>query len=261
MDRLFRPSSSRFARLARRGQGSFHPFCGATASGVKPPTGNMYFWAQWSIRGTMRAVAESRSGADRPGFEIVAARLASGRSAQLVPGRGVLSYLVSPSLLALLPYRNHFSVFLLPGGKQSKATRGSLAGWASTLPLTAELPAGHAVRLVIAAVKQLGTSAFHAARRTGGTGAAGYAPVIVPNTADPDSRLMKTRDGRHAPARPPPFRDSPYGAPNTPLSPNTPRNGIKGAAGARRGPRGGRGGSGPRGAGSRSCRGCGPGGS
>ena len=38
------------------------------------------------------------------------------------------------------------------------------------------LPAGHAVWLVIEAVRRLDTSAFHARRRTGGAGAAGYRP-------------------------------------------------------------------------------------
>ena len=42
------------------------------------------------------------------------------------------------------------------------------------------LPADHPVHLVIAAVEDhLGTSAFHAARRTGGAGAAGYDPDML----------------------------------------------------------------------------------
>jgi transposase len=41
------------------------------------------------------------------------------------------------------------------------------------------LPAGHAVWLVIEAVAQLDTSAFHAGRRTGGAGAAGYDPDML----------------------------------------------------------------------------------
>jgi transposase len=41
------------------------------------------------------------------------------------------------------------------------------------------LPAGHAVWLVIEAVRVLDTSAFHARRRTGGAGAAGYDPDML----------------------------------------------------------------------------------
>jgi transposase len=41
------------------------------------------------------------------------------------------------------------------------------------------LPAGHAVWLVIEAVRLLDTSAFHARRRTGGAGAAGYDPDMM----------------------------------------------------------------------------------
>jgi transposase len=41
------------------------------------------------------------------------------------------------------------------------------------------LPAGHAVWLVIEAVARLDTSAFHARRRTGGAGAAGYDPDML----------------------------------------------------------------------------------
>ena len=41
------------------------------------------------------------------------------------------------------------------------------------------LPAGHAVWLVIEAVARLDTSAFHARRRTGGAGAAGYDPDMM----------------------------------------------------------------------------------
>src|ERR1700722_4551574 len=41
------------------------------------------------------------------------------------------------------------------------------------------LPAGHAVWLVIEAVRRLDTSAFHARRRTGGAGAAGYDPDMM----------------------------------------------------------------------------------
>src|ERR1700755_1731284 len=41
------------------------------------------------------------------------------------------------------------------------------------------LPAGHAVWLVIEAFRRLDTSAFHARRRTGGAGAAGYDPDMV----------------------------------------------------------------------------------
>jgi transposase len=41
------------------------------------------------------------------------------------------------------------------------------------------LPASHPVWLVIAAVGQLDTSAFHARRRTGGAGAAGYDPDML----------------------------------------------------------------------------------
>src|SRR6185437_14742411 len=41
------------------------------------------------------------------------------------------------------------------------------------------LPAGHAVWLVIEAVGVLDTSAFHARRRTGGAGAAGYDPDML----------------------------------------------------------------------------------
>jgi hypothetical protein len=36
------------------------------------------------------------------------------------------------------------------------------------------LPAGHPVHVVIAAVEQMDTSVFHAARKTGGAGTAGY---------------------------------------------------------------------------------------
>ena len=38
------------------------------------------------------------------------------------------------------------------------------------------LPEGHAVWLVIEAVRRMDTSAFHARRGTGGAGAAGYRP-------------------------------------------------------------------------------------
>jgi transposase len=41
------------------------------------------------------------------------------------------------------------------------------------------LPAGHPVHLVIAAVERMDTSAFHAARRTGGAGTAGYDPDML----------------------------------------------------------------------------------
>jgi transposase len=41
------------------------------------------------------------------------------------------------------------------------------------------LPAGHAVWLVIEAVRRLDTAAFHARRRTGGAGAAGYDPDMM----------------------------------------------------------------------------------
>jgi len=41
------------------------------------------------------------------------------------------------------------------------------------------LPAGHAVWLVIEAVRRLDTAAFHARRRTGGAGAAGYDPDML----------------------------------------------------------------------------------
>ena len=41
------------------------------------------------------------------------------------------------------------------------------------------LPAGHAVWLVIEAVRRLDTSAFHAGRKTGGAGAAGYDPDMM----------------------------------------------------------------------------------
>jgi transposase len=41
------------------------------------------------------------------------------------------------------------------------------------------LPAGHAVWLVIEAVRLMDTSAFHARRRTGGAGAAGYDPDMM----------------------------------------------------------------------------------
>jgi transposase len=41
------------------------------------------------------------------------------------------------------------------------------------------LPAGHAVWLVIEAVRRLDTSAFHARRKTGGAGAAGYDPDML----------------------------------------------------------------------------------
>ena len=42
------------------------------------------------------------------------------------------------------------------------------------------LPAGHPVHLVIAVVEgHLDTSAFHAGRRTGGAGAAGYDPDML----------------------------------------------------------------------------------
>src|ERR1700753_3226844 len=41
------------------------------------------------------------------------------------------------------------------------------------------LPAGHAAWLVIEAVRLLDTSAFHARRRTGGAGAAGYDPGMM----------------------------------------------------------------------------------
>src|ERR1700749_4945142 len=41
------------------------------------------------------------------------------------------------------------------------------------------LPAGHAVWLVIEAVGRLDTSAFHARRRTGGAGTAGYDPDML----------------------------------------------------------------------------------
>src|ERR1700722_12957480 len=41
------------------------------------------------------------------------------------------------------------------------------------------LPEGHAVWLVIEAVRRLGTSAFHARRKTGGAGAAGFDPDMM----------------------------------------------------------------------------------
>src|ERR1700689_120226 len=41
------------------------------------------------------------------------------------------------------------------------------------------LPAGHAAWLVIEAVRLLDTRAFHARRRTGGAGAAGYDPDML----------------------------------------------------------------------------------
>ncbi len=41
------------------------------------------------------------------------------------------------------------------------------------------LPADHAVWLVIAAVEQMDTSAFHARRRLGGAGTAGYDPDML----------------------------------------------------------------------------------
>jgi transposase len=41
------------------------------------------------------------------------------------------------------------------------------------------LPAGHPVWLVIEAVRRLDTSAFHARRRTGGAGTAGYDPDML----------------------------------------------------------------------------------
>src|SRR5215469_6690947 len=41
------------------------------------------------------------------------------------------------------------------------------------------LPAGDPVWLVIEAVRRLDTSAFHARRRTGGAGAAGYDPDMM----------------------------------------------------------------------------------
>ena len=41
------------------------------------------------------------------------------------------------------------------------------------------LPPGHEVYLVIAVVDHLDTSAFHAFRRTGGAGAAGYDPDML----------------------------------------------------------------------------------
>jgi transposase len=41
------------------------------------------------------------------------------------------------------------------------------------------LPAGHPVHLVIAAVEQMDTSVFHAARKTGGAGTAGYDPDML----------------------------------------------------------------------------------
>ena len=41
------------------------------------------------------------------------------------------------------------------------------------------LPAGHPVWLVIEAVRLVDTSAFHARRRTGGAGAAGYDPDML----------------------------------------------------------------------------------
>src|SRR5215469_3470026 len=41
------------------------------------------------------------------------------------------------------------------------------------------LPAGHAVWLVIEAVARLDTAVFHARRRTGGAGAAGYDPDMM----------------------------------------------------------------------------------
>ena len=41
------------------------------------------------------------------------------------------------------------------------------------------LPADHPVHLVIRAVERMDTSAFHARRRTGGPGAAGYDPDML----------------------------------------------------------------------------------
>src|SRR5580692_9768353 len=41
------------------------------------------------------------------------------------------------------------------------------------------LPAGHAVWLVIEAVRRLDTAAFHARRKTGGAGTAGYDPDMM----------------------------------------------------------------------------------
>ena len=41
------------------------------------------------------------------------------------------------------------------------------------------LPADHPVWLVIRAVEQMDTGAFHAGRRTGGPGAAGYDPDML----------------------------------------------------------------------------------
>ena len=41
------------------------------------------------------------------------------------------------------------------------------------------LPADHPVYLVIAVVEHMDTSAFHACRRTGGAGAAGYDPDML----------------------------------------------------------------------------------
>ena len=41
------------------------------------------------------------------------------------------------------------------------------------------LPAGHPVWLVIEAVRLMDTSAFHARRRTGGAGAAGFDPDMM----------------------------------------------------------------------------------
>ena len=41
------------------------------------------------------------------------------------------------------------------------------------------LPEGHPVHLVIAAVEQMDTSAFHAGRKTGGAGTAGYDPDML----------------------------------------------------------------------------------
>ena len=41
------------------------------------------------------------------------------------------------------------------------------------------LPAGHAVWLVIEAVRRMDTSAFHARRKTGGAGAAGFDPDMM----------------------------------------------------------------------------------
>jgi transposase len=41
------------------------------------------------------------------------------------------------------------------------------------------LPAGHPVHVVIAAVEQMDTSVFHAARKTGGAGTAGYDPDML----------------------------------------------------------------------------------